>query len=313
MRQTAAVLSATGISVRYGDNLALSGVDLDVGRGQTIGIVGESGSGKSTLARVLAGAIPPTAGSMLVDGEPWSAISRKDPRRRRVQMVFQDPYASLNPLQSALDAVAEVHQVWDGLSRGDARRRAGEGLERVGLAAVLHQQKPMRLSGGQCQRVGIARALACDPDVLIADEPTSALDVSVQAQILNLLQSLQRERGLGVVLVSHDLSVVRYLTATTLVMYAGEVVERGSTAQLLREPRHPYTDLLLASAPGSRREPGSPGEIAAAGACVFSARCPRAAEKCLHAHPELSGDDHAFRCHFPLSETPASDLAQNAV
>jgi peptide/nickel transport system ATP-binding protein len=195
-----------------------------------------------------------------------------------------------------------VHQVWDGLSRRDARGQAREDLERVGLATALHDEKPRRLSGGQCQRVGVARALACDPDILIADEPTSALDVSVQAQILNLLQSLQRERGLGVVLVSHDLSVVRYLTATTLVMYAGEVVERGATAQLLREPRHPYTDLLLASAPGGGREPAGASDVAAAGACAFSVRCPRAAEKCLTDHPSLSGDPQAFRCHFPLSQ-----------
>jgi oligopeptide/dipeptide ABC transporter ATP-binding protein len=300
------------VSVRYGENLALCDVDLSVARGDTIGIVGESGSGKSTLARVLAGAIPPTAGTMLVDGEPWSAIPRDDPRRRRVQMVFQDPYASLNPLRSALDVVAEVHQVWNRLSRRDARSRAHEDLERVGLATALHNEKPRRLSGGQCQRVGVARALACDPEVLIADEPTSALDVSVQAQILNLIQSLQRERGLAVILVSHDLSVVRYMTATTLVMYSGEVVERGATAQLLREPRHPYTDLLLASAPGSGREPASPNEIAVTGACVFSARCPRAAEKCLNDHPELSSDAHSFRCHFPLSQASGSQLVESA-
>jgi oligopeptide/dipeptide ABC transporter ATP-binding protein len=303
------LLSATAVSVRYGEDLALSGVDLEVAPGTTIGIVGESGSGKSTLARVLAGAIAPTSGTMLVEGESWSAISRRDPRRQRVQMVFQDPYASLNPLQSAVDAVAEVHQVWDGLSRGEARRRAAEGLERVGLASALHAETPKRLSGGQCQRVGIARALACGPDVLIADEPTSALDVSVQAQILGLLQSLQRERSLAVVLVSHDLNVVRCLTAMTLVMYAGKVVESGPTSQLLREPRHPYTDLLLASSRGSGPELPGASEIGAVGACVFSGRCPRAAERCLQEPPELRGDGHLSRCHFPLSE-PAGDPQQ---
>jgi ABC-type glutathione transport system ATPase component len=170
-------------------------------------------------------------------------------------MVFQDPYASLNPLMPVLDSVAEVYEVWNDLRRGEARLRAGENLEHVGLNAEFHREKPRQLSGGQCQRVGIARALACEPDLLIADEPTSALDVSIQADILNLLASLRRERDLAVVLVSHDLAVVRYLTDATLVLYGGEIVESGPTASLMEAPQHPYTKLLLASVPGNRHQP----------------------------------------------------------
>ncbi len=245
-------IEARDVSVVYGRSrrAALSGASLTVRPGATIGLVGESGSGKSTFAKVLVGVLPPTSGTLTVEGLSWQQIGRRDPRRRKVQMVFQDPYACLNPLMTVLDAVAEVHEVWDGLSRSDARRQAAEGLERVGLGSQFHNVRPRSLSGGQCQRVGIARALAADPEVLVADEPTSALDVSLQASLLNLLEDLRRARDLAIVLVSHDLAVVRYLTDSVLVMRDGEVVEHGSTVTVMESPRHSYTQTLLASTKG---------------------------------------------------------------
>lgn len=245
-------IEARDVTVRYGRAAApaLSETSLVVTPGATVGLVGESGSGKSTFAKLLVGVLSPTSGTLTVDGEPWERIRRRDPRRRKVQMIFQDPYACLNPLLSVIDTVAEVHEVWSGLSRRDARRRAAEELERVGLDTQFHGSRPRRLSGGQCQRVGIARALAGRPEVLVADEPTSALDVSLQASLLNLLDEMRRERNLAIVLVSHDLAVVRYLTETTLVLRGGEVVERGTTAEVMDRPQHPYTRMLLASSRG---------------------------------------------------------------
>lgn len=246
------VIDAREVTVRYGKSSAPALLDasLTVTPGATIGLVGESGSGKSTFAKLLVGVLAPTSGTLTVDGAPWMQIRRRDPRRRKVQMIFQDPYACLNPLLNVLDTVAEVHEVWNGLSRRDARRRAAEELERVGLDTQFHGERPRRLSGGQCQRVGIARALASRPEVLVADEPTSALDVSLQASLLNLLEKTCRERDLAIVLVSHDLAVVRYLTDTTLVLRGGEVVERGPTAEVMARPQHPYTRTLLASSRG---------------------------------------------------------------
>jgi ABC-type dipeptide/oligopeptide/nickel transport system ATPase subunit len=250
--ETPLVIEARDVTVRYGRSSmpALSEASLRVEPGAMLGLVGESGSGKSTFAKLLVGVLAPTSGTLTVDGAPWTDIRRRDSRRRKVQMIFQDPYACLNPLLTVLDTVAEVHEVWDGLSRRDARRRAAGELERVGLDAQFHGERPRRLSGGQCQRVGIARALASRPEVLVADEPTSALDVSLQASLLILLEEMCRERNLAIVLVSHDLAVVRYLTETTLVLRAGEIVERGPTTEIMGRPQHPYTQTLLASSRG---------------------------------------------------------------
>jgi ABC-type glutathione transport system ATPase component len=177
-------------------------------------------------------------------------------------MVFQDPYGALNPARSAIDTVAEVFQVLDRLARGEARSRAARLLSEVGLSDDAATRRPGRLSGGQCQRVVIARALACEPEVLVADEPTSALDVSVQAQILNLLLDLRERREFALVLISHDLGVVRYATTEALVMCEGDVVERGHTAELLDNPQHPYTRLLVSSIPGREEAPDAPGAAA---------------------------------------------------
>jgi len=259
------LLELTDISVRYPrtDQDAVSNVNLRISAGEAIGVVGESGSGKTTVARVLAGIVSPTQGEATIAGRPWNTVSSRDPLRRQVQLVFQDPFTALNPYLSARDTVAEVFQVWHGLRRRQARDAATSLLESVGLSPNVVDRRPTRLSGGQCQRVGIARALACDPAVLIADEPTSALDVSVQAQILNLLVRLRAERNLALVLVSHDLPVIRHATETAYVMHQGHVVEQGLTEQLLSAPEHPYTQLLLDSYHGIDRE-----ELASSGQAV---------------------------------------------
>jgi ABC-type dipeptide/oligopeptide/nickel transport system ATPase subunit len=224
-------------------------VSLDVHAGDATGIVGESGSGKSSLARALVGAVAPSSGEVLIDGRPWNEVSGKDVRRRDVQMVFQDPYGSLNPRRTALETVAEVLRVARGKPASVANREAANLLREVGLPTDTFGRRAQGLSGGQCQRVGIARALACEPKVLIADEPTSALDVSVQAQILNLLSDLREHRGLALVLISHDLGVIHYATRTTHVMHSGRVVESGDTDAIFERPAHHYTLALLASLP----------------------------------------------------------------
>jgi ABC-type dipeptide/oligopeptide/nickel transport system ATPase subunit len=231
------MLSANGVDFSYGSGpQILSEIDFEVNPGEVVGLVGESGSGKSTLGRLLAGMLTPTAGEL---------GRHPDLERADVQVIFQDPYSALNPVLTAQTAVAEVLRVKAGLSRGEAKRSATMLLARVGIEGEATERRPRRLSGGQCQRISIGRALAIGPAVLIADEPTSSLDVSVQAQILNLLRELQRERGLALVLISHDLDVIRYMADRTYVMHEGRIVESGATETVYRERRHPYTQRLL--------------------------------------------------------------------
>ncbi len=238
---------ATDVTFSYGTGpTVVKNVSLTVPEGGAIGIVGESGSGKTTLASLLIGMLIPTTGTVTVRGRRWSTVKRRDPLRRAVQMVFQNPYTALNPKFTALQTVAEVYQV-SGHNKSESAERAEDLLKTVGLSGAAIGKRPGDLSGGQCQRVGIARALAADPAVIVADEPTSALDVSVQAQILNLLNDLRKERGVGLVLISHDLNVVSYLTEQAIVMERGKVVEQGITAELLHSPTHPYTQGLIAS------------------------------------------------------------------
>ncbi|HVW16735.1 MAG TPA: ABC transporter ATP-binding protein [Solirubrobacteraceae bacterium] len=246
------LLEALGVEVTYPGQAvpALHPLDLVVEEGAAIGIVGESGSGKTTLGRALIGALSPSGGEVRVQGRSWSEIRRTDPQRRSVQMIFQDPYSSLNPHMTARQTVAEAIRHWYGVTRGESRRRAEQLLADVGLPGAAIDRRPDRLSGGQCQRVGIARALACEPRVLVADEPTSSLDVSVQAQILNLLRSLRRTRALALVVISHDLGVIRYLTDRAVVMRSGAVVEQGETERIFAAPRHPYTRALVDAIPG---------------------------------------------------------------
>jgi ABC-type glutathione transport system ATPase component len=240
-----AIVVADGVSLAYGRQTVVHHVSLRVGRGDAIGIAGESGSGKSTLAKALVGDLTPVAGTVLVNGRPWSEIGRKDPDRRRVQMVFQDPYSALNPRMTARQTVAEVLRVQRRVPRSEVTRRAGDLLADVGMTGAAMDVRPQRLSGGMRQRVVIARAVACEPDVLVADEPTSALDVSIQAQILALLLHLRNERGLALVLVTHDLAVLKHMTNYTLVMKDGCVVEEGSTRGILEHPNHAYTQALV--------------------------------------------------------------------
>ncbi len=251
------VLSATGIVVQFGTGAstvdAVGGVDLVVRQGEAVGIVGESGSGKTTFARVLAGLQAPTSGTVtLRDGQvvARAGFTRYEHRDRRlVQMVFQDPYTSLNPRQRAWQAVAEAVHVWQG-SRGKAARDAAQQiLGRLGVSDEHAASFPRALSGGQQQRVSVARALAPDPELLIADEPTSAIDQSAQAQLLNLLRELQLERQMAIIFISHDLGIVRHLTDRMLVMNRGVVVEEGPTLDVFESPQHAYTRQLIDAIP----------------------------------------------------------------
>jgi oligopeptide/dipeptide ABC transporter ATP-binding protein len=305
------LVQAENAEKRYGRSSrpAISDASLEVCRGAAIGIVGESGSGKSTLARMLAGAIEPTAGTVLVAGRKWSQVSRRDPLRKTVQMIFQDPYSSLNPSMTGLQTVSEVFHVWGEGDKGEVRDSACRLLEEVGISERVQSRRPMELSGGQRQRVAIARALAGEPSVLIADEPTSSLDVSVQAKILNLLRDMRDSRGLALILVSHDLSVVRHMTDEVLVVYSGKVVERGATSAILEEPHHPYTQLLLNSVPGSKVEIAQVrNRLAGEPACPFAARCPRATDECVDVQPPRYSDDRGgyVECHHPLNSPPTA-------
>jgi ABC-type glutathione transport system ATPase component len=299
-----ALLEANDVTIRYpGAELdAVIAAELSVAPRAAIGIVGESGSGKTTLAHALVGTLRPTGGQVLVEGVSWARVSRKADARRRVQMIFQDPLGALNPWLTAREAVAEAVRHWYATSREEARQRAGDLLAETGLSREAMDRRPKQLSGGQCQRVGIARALACQPAVIVADEPTSALDVSVQAQILNLLMALQQSHDLALVLISHDLSVIRHMTDEAVVMYGGRIVERGPTNQLMDRPAHPYTRLLV--------DPEVEGELSLDPAlldhpCPFAPRCPALQPDCagLLSDP---GPKARVLCRHPLrSPEPA--------
>ena len=234
---------------------ALAPFSLRVEPGSAIGIVGESGSGKTTLGRVVVGALEPTKGQVVLQGRPWRDITQKDPLRASIQMIFQDPYGSLTPWLTPRQAVAQVVRHWQGGSKKAALAAAGDLLDEVGLPAQTFDRLPSQMSGGQCQRVGIARALATGPSILVADEPTSSLDISSQAQILNLIMTLRASRNLALLLISHDLSVIRHMTDTTIVMRDGQVVEAGDSQSLFRTPQHDYTRRLIESTPTLATQP----------------------------------------------------------
>src|ERR1700712_2944967 len=225
----------------------LKDVSLTVPSGSILGLVGESGSGKSTLGRIVVDERRQTSGVVEIEGQRWADSRRNGDLRRSVQMIFQDPFGSLNPYLSPIAAVAEAAAVTQRLSKNAARERAVELLEKVGLRGELIQRTPASLSGGQRQRVVIARALACDPRILVADEPTSALDVSVQAQILNVLMRLQADLGLTMLFISHDMGVINHITDEVAVLERGVIVESGPTEEVMRHPQHPYTQKLLAA------------------------------------------------------------------
>lgn len=297
---------------------AVNGVSLDIYPGETLGVVGESGCGKSTLARALLNLVPLTAGQLHWQGQPLAATAHSawQALRSEVQMVFQDPMASLNPRMTVAQLVAEplrIHRPQ--LSHSDILARVHQTLQRVGLSPSHINRYPHEFSGGQCQRIGIARALILEPKLIICDEPVSALDVSIQAQIINLLQTLQRELGLALLFIAHDLAVVRHISHRVMVMYLGRTMELAPTRTLYTTPRHPYTQALLSAIPipdpAIERSktiqllPGDlPSPIHPPTGCVFRTRCPQVQADCADCVPALRP--------IPSVTTPKTQAHANA-
>lgn len=290
------------------DLVAVDDLSFAIGKGESLGIVGESGCGKSTLAKAITGLVPIASGSIWLDGVELN--DRRDrATRRRVQMVFQDPNSSLNPSLTVERTLAELLRVHKIVPRDQISDRCSELMELVELPRSLLKARPRSLSGGQRQRVGIARALALEPDILIADEAVAALDVSVQAPILNLLNQLREDLGLTVMFISHDLAVVRYVSDRIIVMYLGNAVEDRPAFDIFEDPQHPYTRALMAAAPkfGAKKAPGEaalkgepPSALELPGGCRFRPRCPLAADVCEAGEPKLEGPSPSQRvaCHF---------------
>jgi oligopeptide/dipeptide ABC transporter ATP-binding protein len=287
---------------------AVDDVSLAIGAGESVGLVGESGCGKSTLVRLLARLLDATEGRIVFDGEDLAATPAarfaRTPQRAAIQMVFQDPTDSLNPRFTAHQVVAEPLALLSKLRGAAARARVEEVADQVGLPRELLSRFPHQLSGGQKARVGIARALAVQPRLLILDEPTAALDVSVQAVVLQLLDRLRRELGLSYLFVSHDLNVVRLLTDRVAVMYLGKLVEVGPAEQVFRAPKHPYTQALVSSIPGQGPRIRLSGEVSSpidppAQACRFHGRCPQGMDRCGREAPAWTAQQgHAVACHL---------------
>ncbi|MDO9708309.1 ABC transporter ATP-binding protein [Paracraurococcus lichenis] len=296
---------------------AVDGVSLSVEAGTVLAIVGESGCGKSTLGRLALRLIEPDAGRLRFAGEDLRALSPRAlrARRRDMQLIFQDPFASLDPRMTVEDAILEPLRLHDVVQRGGERARVRQLLERVGLRPDMARRWPHEFSGGQRQRIAIARALASGPKLVIGDEPVSALDVSVQAQVVNLLQDLIRELGLTFVLISHDLGVVRHIADRVAVMYLGQIVEEGPAAAVFGAPRHPYTRALLAAVPGTGAkaalvEGDPPSPIAPPAGCRFHTRCPFAEAVCRTEVPGLAGGEHRAACHLQDRLPPAPALRE---
>jgi oligopeptide transport system ATP-binding protein len=296
---------------------AVDGVDLDLHEGETLGVVGESGCGKSTLGRLLMCLEKPTSGSLIFQGEDVLTKGAAELRRlrRNVQIVFQDPYTSLDPRKTIGDIIAEPFHIHrDVVPRGGVRRRVQELMDLVGLSPEHINRYPHQFSGGQRQRIGVARGIALNPKVLICDEPVSALDVSVQAQVVNLLEKLQRELGLAYVFIAHDLAVVRHISDRVAVMYLGKIVEQGDERQIYENATHPYTQALLSAVPvpdptlrGTREQIVLTGDVPSPAnppaGCRFHTRCWLAQDICSAQAPELKTRDdgeagHVSACHF---------------
>ncbi|MEM9026793.1 MAG: dipeptide ABC transporter ATP-binding protein [Pseudomonadota bacterium] len=299
------------LAAEVGRVRAVDGVSFQVAPGETLCIVGESGCGKSTVGRLILRLIEPTSGKIRLEGADISDLDRKalQPLRRRMQMVFQDPYASLNPRMRAGQIVAEPLENFGGRTRAERTEIVAEIFGRVGLPRDAMRKYPFEFSGGQRQRLGIARALAVDPKVIVADEPVSALDVSVQAQVLNLMMDLKAEYGLSYIFISHDLGVVEHVADRVAVMYLGRIVELAPKTELFARPRHPYTRALMSAAPvpdprankerivleGDVPSPANPPA-----GCHFHTRCPFAFDRCRSEAPVLrdAGPGHTFACHL---------------
>lgn len=294
--------------------LALKAVDdvsIKLYEGETLGIVGESGCGKSTLARAIIGLVPTKEGSVVWMGQDLAQLNDKAMRlkRKEIQMIFQDPLASLNPRMSVGDIIAEpLKTFYPELTKQEINDQVKIMMEKVGLLSNVINRYPHEFSGGQCQRIGIARALILKPKMIICDEPVSALDVSIQAQVINLLKELQKEFGLSLIFIAHDLSIVKHISDRVLVMYLGNEMEYGESGALFDEPKHPYTKALMSAVPipdpklerakkVEMLEGDLPSPLNPPSGCVFRTRCPVAVDKCSHELPLLKGDDvHSVRC-----------------
>jgi oligopeptide/dipeptide ABC transporter ATP-binding protein len=307
---------------------AVDGVSFDVRRGETFGIVGESGCGKSTTARLLMRLLAPTSGSVRFDGREIAGLSTKEikPLRREMQMIFQDPYSSLNPRRTVGTIISEpfvIHGLHQG--KGERKRAVQDLMDTVGLNPEHYNRYPHEFSGGQRQRIGVARALALKPKLIVADEPVSALDVSIQAQILNLLRDLQREMGLTLIFIAHDLSVVRHMCDRIAVMYLGKIVELADSDQLYSHPRMPYTGALMSAVPvadpalaATKKRQILAGDVPSPTnpppACRFHTRCWKAQEICRAEEPELAPKDggNIAACHFPLTDAEVAERVPSA-
>lgn len=295
---------------------AVDGVSFDLKKGETLGVVGESGCGKSTLARAVISMVPSQGGSALWFGKEMLGLPKSEMRdlRRDIQMIFQDPLASLNPRMTIGEIIAEPLQTHErNLSKDEVKARVAKLMARVGLLPNHVNRYPHEFSGGQCQRIGIARALILEPKLIICDEPVSALDVSIQAQVINLLTELQEEMGLSLIFIAHDLSVVKHISDRIMVLYLGNAAELSDAKDLYTNPRHPYTQLLISAVPipdpeiESKREvvliEGElPSPINPPSGCVFRTRCPRAKDRCAAEKPVMRSVNagHEVACHFPL-------------
>ena len=299
----------TGLKVH-----AVSGISFDVLPGETLGLVGESGCGKSTTGKSLISLPPPTSGSIRFDGQELTDLRGEGIRKMRtsMQMIFQDPISSLNPRRKVSDIVAEPLHIWGIGTAAERKAKVDEVLDTVGIDPANADRRPHQFSGGQCQRISIARALVIEPKLLICDEPVSALDVSVQAQVLNLLEDLKAKYGLTMIFIAHDLAVVKNVSDRVCVMYLGKMCEVARSDDLYARPAHPYTSRLLTSIPvpdpNVKPDPSTrilgelPSPMLPPSGCRFRTRCPFAQEQCAVDEPMLRdiGDGHYVACHFPL-------------
>jgi peptide/nickel transport system ATP-binding protein len=303
----------TGLKVN-----AVSGISLDVMEGETLGLVGESGCGKSTTGRALMQLPRPTGGSVMLEGTDLTKLNSEAVRaiRPRMQMIFQDPKSSLNPRRKIVDIITEPLKIWNQGTKESQIEKARKVLSDVGIDPdQLGTRRPHEFSGGQCQRICIARSLVLEPKVLICDEPVSALDVSVQAQVLNLLEDMKRAYGLTLIFIAHDLAVVKNISDRVCVMYLGKICEVGPPDELYTHPAHPYTRALIDAIPepdpsvpadrGGALEGDLPSPILPPSGCRFRTRCPKAQDRCSSEEPMLRtvDGDHFVACHFPLRET----------